>query len=292
MKILVTGYKGFIGSHVYNFLQSEGHEVVGYDYDESHGCIPYVADFDNVIHLGAISSTTEMNVPKIFKHNYDFSIKLYRECVAYKVNLQYASSASVYGESSSFREDDDASPMNPYAWTKFMFDKFVTELEPTSRISCQGFRYFNVYGTNEEHKGDQASVFTKFRHQAKEQGKILLFENSDQYKRDFVCVDDICQVHKQMLWKHKSGIYNVGTGTATSFQRVADLFSKKLNVDIEYIAMPDNLKNQYQKYTKADNSKLNSVVDIKWTSPKQWIDANVDAVKDIEQPIQSEPNNQ
>ena len=285
MKIIVTGYKGFIGSHVYNNLIENGHEVLGYDYDESHGCIPYLAGYDWVIHLGAISSTTEKDVPKIFRHNYDFSIKLYRECVAYGVNFQYASSASVYGESTSFNEDDDANPMNPYAWTKFMFDKFVTELEPTHRINCQGFRYFNVYGTNEEHKGEQASVFTKFQHQAAEQGKITLFEDSDQYKRDFVCVDDIVEVHKQMLWKNVSGVYNVGTGTATSFQKVGDLFSKKLGIDIEYIEMPDNLKNQYQKYTKANNDKLNNIIDIKWTTPKQWIDDNVDAAKDIKQSV-------
>lgn len=287
MKILVTGYKGFIGSHVYNSLIADGHDVVGYDYDESYGCLPYVKGFDTVIHLGAISSTTEMDVPKIFTHNYDFSIKLYRECDAYEVGFQYASSASVYGDTTTFKEDGDTRPLNPYAWTKFMFDKYVTEIDPSSRIDVQGFRYFNVYGTNEEHKGDQASVFTKFQHQAKKDGKITLFKDSDQFKRDFVCVDDIVNVHKQMLWKHVSGVYNVGTGTATSFQRIGELFSKKLNVDIDYIDMPDNLKNQYQKYTKADNTKLNNTIDIKWTTPKQWIDANVDAVKDIEQPIQS-----
>lgn len=281
MKILVTGYKGFIGSHVYSHLKEFGHDVEGYDYDESYGCIPYVSDYDTVIHLGAISSTTEQNVPKIFLHNYDFSIKLYRECVAYKVNFQYASSASVYGDLSTFTEDGEARPLNPYAWTKFMFDKFVTEVEPTDRISYQGFRYFNVYGTGEDHKGDQASVFTKFRNQAIHDGSIKLFEDSDKYKRDFVCVDDIVEVHKQMLWKNVSGIFNVGTGTATSFQKVADLCSNRLGVNIEYIAMPDNLKGQYQEYTRADNSKINSIVDIKWTTPKQWIEANLDAVEDI-----------
>ena len=281
MKILVTGYKGFIGSHVYKALSDHGHSVDGYDYDESHGCIPYIADYDNVIHLGAISSTTEKDINKIFKHNYDFSIKLYRECDAYKVNFQYASSASVYGDLTTFKEDGNVSPMNPYAWTKYLFDKFVTDIEPSSRISCQGFRYFNVYGTNEEHKGAQASVFTKFKNQAIKDGRIQLFEDSENYKRDFVCVDDIVEVHKQMIWQHVSGIYNVGTGTAVSFQKVADLCSSRLGVPIEYIPMPDNLKGQYQKYTKANNSKLNSIVDIKWTSPKQWIDANLDAVEDI-----------
>jgi ADP-L-glycero-D-manno-heptose 6-epimerase len=285
MKILVTGYKGFIGNHVYNSLIADGHDVVGYDYDESYGCLPYVKEYDTIIHLGAISSTTENDVPKIFAYNYDFSIKLYRECVAYGTSFQYASSASVYGDLNSFKEDGEVRPLNPYAWTKFMFDKFVMEIEPSSNIDVQGFRYFNVYGTNEEHKGEQASVFTKFQHQAEQDGKIVLFEDSDQYKRDFVCVNDIVDVHRQMLWKHVSGVFNVGTGTATSFQRVGELFSKKLGVDIEYIPMPDNLKNQYQKYTRADNTKLNSIVDLKWTTPKQWIDANVNAVKDIKKQV-------
>ena len=93
MKILVTGYKGFIGSHVYNYLVGEGHDVVGYDWDESYGCLPYVRDLHWVIHLGAISSTTERDVSKVFNHNYDFSIKLYNECCAYGVSMQYASSA-------------------------------------------------------------------------------------------------------------------------------------------------------------------------------------------------------
>jgi len=281
MKILVTGYKGFIGSHVYDYLVEEGHDVAGYDWDESYGCLPYVRDLDWVIHLGAISSTTETDVSKVFAHNYDFSIKLYNECCAYGVSMQYASSASVYGDLKSFSEDSDCRPMSAYAWSKYMFDRYVHSIDVCRNITCQGFRYFNVYGTNEEHKGDQASVFTKFKNQAIQDGKIKVFENSQNYKRDFVCVDDIVQVHKQMLWKKDRGVFNVGSGTATSFQKVADLCSKQLGVPIEYIPMPDNLKNQYQEYTKADISKLNNIVDMKWTTPKQWIEANLNAVEDI-----------
>ena len=281
MKILVTGYKGFIGSHLYYCLLEQGHEVVGYDWDESHGCLPYIRNFQWVIHLGAISSTTEKDVSKIFAHNYDFSIKLYKECCDYGVNMQYASSAAVYGDSKNFNEDGECRPLNPYAWSKYMFDRYVTTLDICDKITLQGFRYFNVYGSNEEHKGEQASVFTKFRKQAISETKIKLFENSDKYKRDFVCVDDVVNVHRLMLSKSNSGIFNVGTGTATSFQRVADLCSNKLGVTIEYIEMPENLKNQYQEYTKADNAKINSILDLKWTTPKQWIDANYNAVEDI-----------
>lgn len=282
MKILVTGYKGFIGGHVYQSLIDDGHDVDGYDYDESHGCLPYVAGYDWVIHLGAISSTTETDINKIFLHNYDFSIRLLNQCAAYKVDFQYASSASVYGGLDKFDEDGDCRPISPYAWSKFMFDRYINIINPPSRIKYQGFRYFNVYGTNEQHKGDQASVFTKFKLQSEQCGSITLFENSDQYKRDFVCVDDVVEVHKQMLLVRQSGLYNVGTGTATSFQKIGELYSKKLNVPIQYIPMPDNLNGQYQSYTRANNQKLNSVIDVKWTTPKQWIDANVDEVKDID----------
>ncbi len=129
-----------------------------------------------------------------------------------------------------------------------------------------------MYGSGEEHKGEQASVFTKFQHQAKK-GKITLFEGSDNFKRDFVCVDDIVRVHRQMIWKRDvRDVFNVGTGTATSFETIGKAFSAKLDVPIEYVPMPDNLQGQYQKYTKADNTKLNNIIDIKWTSPKQWIE--------------------
>ena len=275
MRILVTGYKGFIGSHVYNALVEDGHHVDGYDWDESHGCLPYVRGYNWIVHLGAISSTTEKNISKVFLQNYDFTMKLYNECCAYGVNLQYASSASVYGDLKSWDESGDVRPLNPYAWSKYMFDRHVTLIDICTNIVCQGFRYFNVYGSNEEHKGEQASVFTKFGNQAAKNGKIKLFEDSDKYKRDFVCVDDIVQVHRQMLRSTSSGVFNVGTGTAVSFQKVADLCSKKLGVPIDYIPMPDNLKGQYQQYTKANNKKINNIVDIKWTTPKQWIESNM-----------------
>ena len=272
MKIIVTGYKGFIGSHVYNALVEDGHEVLGHEWDEYNGCLPYVQGYDLVIHLGAISSTTETDIAKLMAQNYDFSIKLYRHCNDCGVSFHYASSASVYGDLKKWSEDGACRPLNAYAWSKYMFERYLTQIDIVTKIDCVGFRYFNVYGNGEEHKGEQASVFTKFQHQAKK-GKITLFEGSNNFKRDFVCVDDIVQVHRQMIWKqHIEGVFNVGTGTATSFETIGKAFSAKLDVPIEYVPMPDNLQGQYQKYTKADNSKLNDIIDIKWTSPKQWIE--------------------
>ena len=102
------------------------------------------------------------------------------------------------------------------------------------KVLVQGYRYFNVYGNNEESKGDQASPVTKFANQAKT-GKIKLFENSDQYLRDFVCVDDVCEVHSKMMNKDVSGIFNVGTGAPISFQKVSELVAKKYKAEIEII---------------------------------------------------------
>jgi ADP-L-glycero-D-manno-heptose 6-epimerase len=290
MQILVTGYKGFIGSHLVEALETDGHDVTGYDYDESHGSMPYVAAYDWVIHVGAISSTTERDVNKIFKYNYDFSVQLYNECNMYGVNFQYASSASVYGNTDHFLESMNVAPQSPYAWTKYLFERVITNSTDT-RIINQGFRYFNVYGHGEEHKGEQASVFTKFPLQAKKQGAITLFEGSDQFVRDFVSVEDVVQVHCKMLKVKDSGVYNVGTGTTTSFAEIASKYSEKLGVPINYIEMPDQLKNQYQSFTKANNTKLNNLIDIKWTTPTQWIDANVsNEAKDIKQPVHQEPD--
>ena len=167
--------------------------------------------------------------------NYEYSLKLLQMCDTMGVNFQYSSSASVYGNTNSFVENGPVYPQSPYAWSKYLFDRFVQQAMGEFKILVQGFRYFNVYGNNEERKGDQASPVTKFSKQAKDTGVIKVFENSDKFLRDFVCVDDICNVHCQMLEKDTSGIFNIGTGTATSFQSVAESVAKKYNAKIETI---------------------------------------------------------
>ena len=156
-------------------------------------------------------------------------MKLLEMCDTMGTNFQYASSASVYGNTGNFKENGDVYPLNAYAWSKYMFDRFVQSIMGEFKVLVQGFRYFNVYGNNEESKGDQASPITKFADQAKT-GKIKLFENSDKYLRDFVSVNDVCEVHGKMLTKDVSGIFNIGTGAPISFQKVADLVAKKLSV--------------------------------------------------------------
>ena len=180
----------------------------------------------------------------------------------------------MYGPTTHFTEDGPLLPQSPYAWSKYLFDRFVKQHKDEFTVLVQGFRYFNVYGPGEDDKGDQASPYTKFTKQAQEDGEIKVFQLSEHYKRDFVCVRDICRVHEKMLSVDASDIYNVGTGVAESFETVAQTIAKKYNATIKYIPIPDNIKNQYQKYTCANIDKLNSVIDMKWTSIKDYINEN------------------
>ena len=275
MNVLITGFKGFIGSNLISFFKkyhSSNIEVDGFNQKLSKTPeYPDCSKYDWVIHLGAISSTTEKNVNKILKYNLDYSIKLLSLCEQNNCNFQYASSASVYGNTGNFSENGEVYPLNAYAWSKYLFDRYIAQNKNNSKILIQGFRYFNVYGNNEESKGDQASPVTKFTQQAKSSNVITLFENSNNYFRDFVCVEDIFLVHLSMLNQNVSGVFNVGTGAPISFQEVGDLISKKYNADINYIPMPENLKDQYQSYTKSDTSKLEKYVDLNFMSVKDFL---------------------
>jgi ADP-L-glycero-D-manno-heptose 6-epimerase len=251
MKILLTGYKGFIGSHMLNALR--GHEVTTFDWGDT---LPSIEGYNWVIHMGANSSTTERNIEKIMYQNVDFSIWLLNQCIKHGVDLQYSSSASVYGmRKENFKEDQPVDPRNPYAWTKYLFERHVSNLEPKSLkgIRIQGFRYFNVYGSNEDHKEGQASPYHTFAKQYRETGKIKLFENSENYLRDFIPVEKVCQTHIDFFDIKESGVWNVGTGTPKSFVDVALSIAPK--EAIEYIPMPEKLRDSYQSYTCADMSK-------------------------------------
>lgn len=252
MEILLTGHKGFIGSHLLKALQEAGHEVETYDWHETYR--PDVFGKDWVIHIGGNSSTTERDVEKIMRQNYDFTCRLYRECKTFGVNFQFASSASIYGLVSTFREDAPVDPRTPYAWSKYLCERYI--MQNMGGITTQLFRYFNVYGPEgEEHKGSQASPFMQFTKQAKENGVIKLFENSDKYERDFIHIDEIVQMHMRFMEKPVSGIFNMGRGKTMSFQEVGDFIAKTHKAKLEYIPMPEILKSSYQTYTKADMTK-------------------------------------
>jgi len=256
MKLLVTGSKGFIGKNLIKYIEDNTDWEVD-TYDWSSGILPSIMDQDWVLHLGAISSTTERDIDKIMVQNFDFSRQLFDACKTYGVNLQYSSSASVYGFGTDFTEDATPDPKTPYAWSKYLVERHHRTHQGGNIV--HGFRYFNVYGDGEEHKGNQASPISKFR----QQETIKLFEGSTKYFRDFICVTDVCRVHVDFIKSvKKSGIFNVGTGKPYSFQQVADLISSKQ----EHIPIPEEVKYSYQELTCSDNTKLESVL-----GPQKWI---------------------
>jgi len=250
MKILVTGHKGFIGQNMVNALKNK-HEVSTYEYGNQY---PIIDGLDWVVHLGAVSSTTEQDIRKITVQNIESSIYLYEDCIEKGVNFQFASSASVYGLESGFKESCPLNPQNHYARSKALFEKYVEYRK--APIITQIFRYFNVYGNYEDHKKDQASPYTKFKTQAKETGSIKLFKNSEYYYRDFIHVDKIVEYHQKFFDVKESGIWNMGTSREKSFYEVAMDICKETGATIEWVDMPEKLKGNYQDFTKADTTKL------------------------------------
>lgn len=241
--IILTGSSGFIGK---NFSKKIYQETIELDIDN---CWTFFDTFDRweevtlIVHQGAISSTIETDISKIHKLNVEYTLKLFDYAIKYSIPVKYASSASVYGNLHGI-----VNPLNYYAISKLQIDYWVqNHIEEFSLI--QGFRYFNVYGDGEENKGDQASPVSKFSKQIKETGKLKLFEGSDKFFRDFVCVDNI--VDLVLNNKKKSGIYDLGTSNPVSFQHVAECVAEKYNGEIEYIPFPDHLKGKYQDFTCA-----------------------------------------
>lgn len=259
MKILITGSRGFIGSHAVSFWHKLGaHEIYTYEWDDR--TLPKIEGLDWVFHFGAISSTTERDVAKVMRQNYDFSVWLYEECRKHDVNLQWSSSASVYGHGTVFSESAPVDPRSPYAWSKYLFERYV-DSHPT-HVRCQGFRYFNVHGANEMHKGTQASPHYQFAVQAQSTGIIKIFEGSDHFHRDFVPVDQVLGVQFQFINQDidENGVWNVGTGTTRSFADVARDIANQYGALIQRIPFPEHLSYSYQRYTCADLTKLQQTI--------------------------------
>jgi len=244
--ILLTGYNGFIGNHFKNKLNLNNIVAI-----EQNDCFDFLKNYSNwekiklIIHQGAISSTVENNINTIHHYNVDFTLSLFEKAIKYKIPVKYASSASVYGHT-----NNHYNPLNYYAISKLQIDYWVQDnLKDFEFI--QGFRYFNVYGSGEEHKKDQASPISKFTKQILENKKIKIFQNSENYIRDFICVDDVI---KCVLNNNKdSGIYDLGTSNPISFKNVAELIVNKYGGEIETIPFPEHLKNKYQSYTCSKN---------------------------------------
>jgi len=288
--IVVTGGAGFIGSNLIRALNQRGernillvdhlvngrkmHNIADLDvadymdkgeFLEKIGVAHFFDGVRAVFHQGACSATTEWDGKYVMTNNYDYSKRLLHWCIAKNVAFMYASSASVYGTGEhGFRVDRSCEhPINMYAYSKFQFDQYVRPLLTKTLSPIVGFRYFNVYGPREQHKGSMSSTAFHFNRQVIEQKRAKLFEGCDgmangEQKRDFVHVDDVVDVN---LWfldhPEQRGIYNVGTGRAETFNVVAQAVTDwHKEGEIEYIPFPEHLKGAYQSYTQADISEL------------------------------------
>jgi len=220
-----------------------------------------------VFHQGACSVTTEWNGRYMMETNYCYSKELLEFCLDIGVPLIYASSAAVYGSNSSFQEDSTVErPLNVYGYSKLLFDQYVQRRLDAAPAQIVGLRYFNVYGPGEAHKEEMASVAFHLNNQILRDGEARLFEGSDGYSegeqlRDFIYVDDVVDVN---LWFFKqmkqSGIFNVGTGHAATFNELADAVIGWHGIGTKrYIPFPKHIENAYQSFTQADITKLRSV---------------------------------
>ncbi len=307
---IVTGGAGFIGSNLVQALAARGHDdiVVVDDLEDGHKFVnisdlPIADYFDKddyierlggtafansikaVFHQGACSTTTEWDGRYMMKNNYAYSQVLLHHCLEHGTPYIYASSAAVYGGSSTFAEDPRyENPLNVYGYSKLQFDRYVRRVAAKPDSQVVGLRYFNVYGPREQHKGSMASVAFHFNNQILEHGEARLFEGSGGYGdgeqlRDFVYVEDVCDVNLWFLDNPKvSGIYNTGTGRAQSFNDVANAVIKWHGKgEIRYIPFPDHLKGAYQSFTEADLTQLRaSGCDVEFRPVEQGVPAYLD----------------
>jgi len=298
MYYVVTGAAGFIGSRLVEALNRAGvTDIVAVDNLQraekvSNLARLEIADFldkgeflrrldsfdgavEAVLHQGACSDTMESDGRYMMENNYRYSKTLLDWCQEAEVALLYASSASVYGAGPEFREERSCErPLNVYGYSKFLFDQLVRRALQGKSAQIAGFRYFNVYGPNEAHKGRMASVAFHAYHQLVSSGRVQLFEGSAGYgngeqRRDFVYVDDVVNLNLWFL-EHRgvSGIFNCGTGRAQTFNQLAaatinavqgtEFTARELaqRGQIEYVPFPEGLKEKYQSFTEADLTRL------------------------------------
>lgn len=278
--IVVTGGAGFIGSNIVQGLNRSGVEdiivVDNLKYGEKHlnlnslrfadyidkddflVALPKLGHIDYIFHQGACSDTTEQDGRFMMKNNYEFSKKIFIFSQKHSIDLSYASSASVYGSGDNgFEEIQKCEyPLNVYAFSKFSFDNYVRKYMHSLRSRVVGFRYFNVYGPQESHKGNMVSMPFQLLRSAMAKKPMELFEGSNRFKRDFIHVDDVVSINLHFMESDNSGIYNCGTGIATSFLDLAQTINKLTHSDIEYIPFPQQLAGKYQEFTRANTDHL------------------------------------
>ena len=302
-RLIVTGAAGFIGSNIIHALNQRGLtniiavdnltngdkalnltdlaicDYVDKDVFYTALAAGHYGPIDTIFHEGACSSTTERNGRYVMANNYEPSKSLLAYCQSTGTRLLYASSAATYGASTTFTEAPaNEKPLNVYGYSKLLFDQIVRRALPGLTTQVAGFRYFNVYGPREQHKGGMASVAFHNFNQFMAQGRVQLFGAYDQYQpgeqmRDFIAVRDLVAA-KLWFFDHPqhSGVFNLGTGRAQPFNDVATTVVNTVRacqnlppldmaamVDtgmLEYIPFPDTLRGRYQCFTQADMHAL------------------------------------
>jgi ADP-L-glycero-D-manno-heptose 6-epimerase len=292
--IMITGAAGFIGSCLAGYLNRQGFDnlILVDDFSEADkNCNLagkrhlYKIDreqlfiwleesktrIDFIFHIGARTDTTEFDYAIFQKLNVDYSEKLWQYAVRHKVSLVYASTAASYGDGSLGYDDDERilpklQPLNPYGVSKHEFDKWVLK-QPHHPPHWYGLKFFNVYGPNEYHKGRMASVIFHAFNQIRQTDKVRLFQShrpdfkDGEQLRDFIYVKDVIKVCFWLMAKlPSSGIYNLGTGQARTFYDLAAATFRAQQMDskIEFIPMPEDIRDKYQYFTEAKMNKLQS----------------------------------
>ena len=278
--IVVTGSEGFIGSNLIKKLTPKSIKgVVHLDIKKTDINTIYDWLSDNakniecIFHLGAITDTTETDKVKLELFNTNCTLFFWSFCTHNKIPLIYASSAATYGDGKEGFDDEadirKLKPLNLYGWSKQKADSFILKTKRfISPPHWYGLKFFNVYGYGEAHKEKMASVMFHTYNQIKETGQMKLFKShkdnclDGEQQRDFVFIDDIVDVCVNFMdKKSESGIYNVGTGKARSYNDIAKTVFKCLDIEenIKYIDIPENIRKQYQYFTEAKIDKLKNV---------------------------------